>query len=269
MRDFLRQIFRAPQTPARSARTDRHLELAEAPAALYAIGDVHGCLDELLALESQILTDSAALPGEKVIVMLGDYVDRGPNAAGVIDHLMARPPAGLRRICLLGNHELMAQDFMAKPNPRSNWLQNGGFDTLQSYGIMPDVLRSARSAQWSMMIKAHVPEEHIDFMRGLAWSLSIPGWLFVHAGLRPGLSLQEQHPDDLFWIRDEFYSTVDQLAAQDVERRVVHGHTPAPEPVITPARICVDTGAFATGRLTAVRIVPDEQPRMLHTGPAV
>lgn len=266
MRDFLRQIFRAPQTPARSARTDRHLELAEAPAALYAIGDVHGCLDELLALESQILADSAAFPGEKMIVMLGDYVDRGPNAAGVIDHLLARPPSGFQRICLLGNHELMAQDFMARPNPRSNWLRNGGLDTLQSYGIMPDALRSARSTQWPMMIKAHIPEEHIDFMRRLAWSLSSPGWLFVHAGMRPGLSLHEQHPDDLFWIRDDFYRAVDQLPAEDIECRVVHGHTPAPEPVVTPARICVDTGAFATGRLTAVRIAPHRQPHMLATG---
>jgi len=95
------------------------------------------------------------------------------------------------------------------------------------------------------------------------------GWLFVHAGLRPGLSLQEQHPDDLFWIRDEFYSAVDHVPIENIGRRIVHGHTPAPEPVITPARICVDTGAFATGRLTAVRIVPNEQPRMLHTSPAV
>jgi len=163
MRDFLRQIFRAPQTLARSARSDRHLELAEAPAALYAIGDVHGCLDQLLALETQIQADSAALPGEKVIVMLGDYVDRGPSAAGVIDHLMARPPEGFRRICLMGNHELMAQDFIAKPTPRSNWLHNGGLDTLQSYGIMPDALRSARSALWPMLVKAHIPQEHVAF----------------------------------------------------------------------------------------------------------
>ena len=265
MRTMLRRLFGKRDAAGNGDHSGRHLTAAKTPAAIYAIGDVHGCLDELLSLERQIVDDSRSIQGEKIIVMLGDYVDRGPDSAGVIDHLLARPPENFRRLCLMGNHEVMLREFLRRPHPHSNWLDTGGRETLQSYGISSHGLQAARTSQLAMLIKAHVPDDHIEFLDGLAWTLQTPGWLFVHAGIRPGIPLHAQNPDDLFWIRDEFYNIVDQEERDQREFRVVHGHTPARDPVISPARICIDTGAYATGCLTALKITPDGRVETLQT----
>ena len=238
----------------------RHVALDSMPSVVYAIGDVHGCLDELRVLERRIVEDSASLGGHKLLVMLGDYVDRGPNSAGVIDHLLSRAPSSFERICLTGNHEIMASAFLSRPSFRDSWLQFGGLETLQSYGMSLDALKGQSPARMAQAIAAYVPQDHLDFLRSLAWTVSIPGWLFVHAGLRPGVALTDQHPDDLFWIRNEFYD-----APGLPHLRIVHGHTPSAEPVFAPGRICIDTGAFATGRLTALRITPDGQTAILQS----
>jgi serine/threonine protein phosphatase 1 len=245
---------------SRAALSPRHRRIDTIPAVTYAIGDVHGCLDELLALEAKIKEDSAAIEGKKLLVMLGDYVDRGPQSAGVIDHLLAPPPRSFERICLMGNHELMANAFFERPEPRSDWLQFGGIETLHSYGLPLDALSAASPSRRRQTVDAYLPQEHREFLRSLDWTLSLPGWLFVHAGLRPGVPLEQQHPDDLFWIREEFFEGPPLHGV-----RIVHGHTPAPEPVVTPSRICIDTGAFATGRLTAIRVTPDGAFSLLQT----
>ncbi|MHA6297972.1 metallophosphoesterase family protein [Devosia sp. CAU 1758] len=256
----LKRLFGSNKHQPTPRSTSRHLNLETSPSAVYAIGDVHGCLDELRALERKIAEDSAGIPGDKLLVMLGDYIDRGPNSAGVLDYLLVGPPPSFKRICLMGNHEVMASAFMDNPHPRSDWLQFGGSETLLSYGLSHATVETTKARQWGQMIGAYVPQEHVDFLRSLPWTLSLPGWLFVHAGVRPGVALLEQSPDDLFWIREEFFEATEHTGAI-----VVHGHTPAAAPVVTPARICIDTGAYATGILTALRITPDGKTAILHS----
>jgi serine/threonine protein phosphatase 1 len=221
------------------------------PAAVYAVGDVHGCLAQLMALERQILKDGNRIAGEKWIVMLGDYVDRGPNSAGVVGHLLGDLPEGWRRFCLSGNHEQMMLDFLADPSTHLYWLDEGGVQTLRSYGVpMSPALLAPGTAE------AGIPAEHIDFLRELPITLTLPGWLFVHAGVRPGIPLEEQSEEDMLFIREPF------LEADEVgELRVVHGHTPSPKPISTPTRIGIDTHCFWSGRLTAVRILPSRETK--------
>ena len=249
MFDGLRNLFggRQPTTPGRSRMVSDHW-----PAALYAIGDVHGCLRQLRELEQKIQADAAGVEGEKWIVQLGDLVDRGPDSAGVLEYVMARPSGGFRRICLAGNHEEMFGNFFASPSRRSSWLDFGGHETLESYGIDPLALRETTPHRTRTILDSHVPSEHIAFLAGLPVMVELPGMVLVHAGLRPGISLDRQADEDLMWIREPF------LTAEFAEYRVVHGHTPGREPVVTPSRICLDTGAFATGTLTAARLTATE-----------
>ena len=235
------RVFRRPRP------VDRQLSFAQWPAAVYAIGDVHGCYEQLLALEREIVIDAAGFDGEKWIVMLGDYVDRGPDSALVLAHLLSSQPAGLRRFCLMGNHEAVLLNYLASPWQHREWLAFGGEATLASYGQQDSSERPA------------LPLAHVDFLRSLPYTLSLPGVVFVHAGLRPGVPLSEQSPEDLLWIREPFLSTPDPLP------RVVHGHTPGTEPVVTSSRICVDTAAFSSGVLTAVRVRDSDKIRILDS----
>jgi len=214
------------------------------PTAVYAVGDVHGCLAELRHLEEEIARDGADLEGEKWLVTLGDHIDRGPDSAGVLDHVMQPAPRGFRRFALFGNHESLALDFLAGRPEASDWLAEGGAETLLSYGIDPGTPAD--------QISAALPPAHRMFLEALPLCLSLPGWLFVHAGIRPGLPLSEQSEEDMIWIREPFLTS--QLTGG---LRVVHGHTPNPDIVSTPHRIDVDTRCFATGRLSAVRVTPD------------
>lgn len=225
------------------------------PAAIYAIGDVHGCLAQLHLLHEKIFADARDIDGSKLIVCLGDYVDRGPDSSGVVDYLHKALPPDFRRVCLAGNHEVMMLDFLENPVLQSSWLQFGGLETLASYGIAGDQLASTRMRERLTLLNTHIPREHVAWLRALPAALSLPGVCFVHAGLRPGVRLKDQHEDDLLWIRHDFFDAED-----DVDTFVVHGHTPSARPVVTHKRICVDTAAFATGTLTAVRLRPDEVP---------
>jgi serine/threonine protein phosphatase 1 len=246
-----RRLFPAPSA-RKPIRARPHLVADTWPAALYAVGDVHGCLAQLLQLERKIVADASATAGEKWIVMLGDYVDRGPDSAGVLDHLLARPPAGFQRFCLAGNHETMMLDFLSTPRPDAAWLEYGGIETLASYGLDIRAMNWHNSRATVAALASAIPEEHIDFIRKAPLYLSLPGTLMVHAGIRPGMPLEDQSEQDLLWIREPFLD-----AAMPEGPRVVHGHTPASEPVVTPFRIAVDTGAYATGRLTAAKLTPD------------
>jgi serine/threonine protein phosphatase 1 len=265
MLDVLRTLFGRKRPDAATIAARARLAAAEWPAVVYAIGDVHGCLDELLLLERMIAEDAADVgDGERWLVTLGDYVDRGPHAAQVISHLMSVPPEGFRRIVLAGNHEQLLLDFLADPIVNAQWLDFGGLETAQSYGMrnLPDS-GSARGARAiARDLASLIPVSHLDFLRGLPISLALPGQYFVHAGVRPGVPIDQQTEEDLLWIRAPFLEQ-----GSDVQVVVVHGHTPTNEPEITPWRIGIDTGAFASGRLTAVRLQAHRAPTFLATGP--
>lgn len=219
--------------------------------AVYAVGDVHGCLDELLALEEIIIEDARQLPCRGLIVMLGDYVDRGPASAQVLDHLVAPAPAGLERICLAGNHELVMLDYLEGRLTRSAWLRMGAEQTLLSYGIDQQRLRDICSddGQIDDVIRNSIPAAHLAFLRSLTVLIETERYIFVHAGIRPELELEQQTDDDLVFIRTAFFEKAHLLT-----RYVIHGHTPTNEARREGMRVNLDTGAFFSGRLTALRI---------------
>ena len=255
-------IFRAlmgrPAPAPQQAQRPR-LHAAEWPAVVYAIGDIHGCYDQLVALERQIADDARAIAGERWIVTLGDYIDRGPQSARVVSHLM-KPLDGFKRIALAGNHEQMMLGFLADPVGNAQWLEFGGLDTALSYGLRQRT--SPAGSRWlrgvATDLASLIPEAHLQFLSHLPVSLSLPGYQFVHAGMRPGIPAGEQAEDDLLWIREPF------LEGGGIEGEiVVHGHTPELEPQLRPWRIGIDTGAFAGGPLTAVRLQRGLPPAFL------
>jgi serine/threonine protein phosphatase 1 len=232
------------------------------PAAVYAIGDVHGCLDQLQALERTIAADGLGIEGEKWIVTVGDHIDRGPKSRDVIDHVMGPAPASFRRFALLGNHEAMLLDFFENPAAHAYYLEEGGSETLASYRIELDA--PLRSQSRALEALRAFPDDHRHFIAELPVYLSLPGWLFVHAGIRPGVPLGSQTDDDLVWIRAPFLTS--QLTGG---LRVVHGHTPGRDIVATPHRIDIDTHCFHTGRLSAVRVTPDGRTKFFSVdGPS-
>jgi serine/threonine protein phosphatase 1 len=233
----------------RERRARVRLDMAD--IAIYAIGDVHGCLDELLALERVIVQDAESLPGRKLIVMLGDYVDRGPASAPVLDHLIAPPPRGFERICLCGNHEMVMLDYIEGLAGRAGWIAMGAEPTLLSYGIDPERLRNIypTDRQVDDAIRAAIPAAHVAFLRSLPIMIETQRFIFVHAGVRPELPLDRQSDEDMVFIRSAFFERAHLLS-----RYVVHGHTPVEEAAREGMRVNIDTGAFFSGRLTALRI---------------
>ncbi|WP_181705718.1 metallophosphoesterase family protein [Chthonobacter rhizosphaerae] len=257
MRKLLSWLSRwSDQGPEPVQPVERYHTTIEAEDALvYAVGDVHGCLAELMRLETLIAEDAKSHAGPKYIVMTGDYVDRGPNSAGVIEYLLGPPPAGFQRICLAGNHDASMLNFLTDRRGDPTWIRIGGAETLRSYG-----LESPRTAGGRFYLRtlaelaaAKVPPEHRQFLEDLRWTARFGRYLIVHAGIRPGIGLADQRPVDLLWIRDEFIHSSDPL-----DFVVVHGHTPVDQPLRTDRRIAIDTAAYATGRLTAVKLQPDQ-----------
>jgi serine/threonine protein phosphatase 1 len=229
------------------------IAFSPAPATLppdtriYAIGDVHGCLELLSALHREVAADLRARPvADAWLIHLGDYIDRGPDSAQVIACLLGDPVPGTRRIDLMGNHEAMLLAALEAGNgdPADHWRENGGADALASWGIG---LRTAR-ADWS----SRIPPEHLAFVRNLARSHRAGGYLFVHAGIRPGVALADQSEHDLLWMREPFLSYKGDFGAV-----VVHGHTPCPAPERRANRIGIDTGAVYGGDLTCVVLEAD------------
>lgn len=220
--------------------------LKHRPAVTYAIGDIHGCHQLLMKLERQIFDDAASIDGVKLLVCLGDYVDRGPASASVLDHLRSPLPPGFWRICLAGNHEQMALDFLG--GTRDNgWLDFGGRETLSSYGI---VEMEKQPERFAAQLSSHVPEDHVAFLGSLPTMLTMPGFVFVHAGVDPGRTLEDQEDEVLLWSRPKDFP----WPAGGTGYRVIHGHTPVKAPDLAADRIDVDLGAYATGRLCAVKL---------------
>jgi len=228
---------------------------------VYAIGDVHGCLEELRALERKILADAQAFRGYKVIIMLGDYVDRGPQSRRVIEHLIAPPPDGFMRLCLAGNHEAAMLNYLDGQLSREPWLAVGGRETLYSYGIDPARLATLYGSDDEIdeRIREAIPASHVDFLRTLPAMIVTERFVFVHAGIRPGIALEAQDEADLLNIRADFFEQAHRL-----DHWVVHGHTIVEAPRLDGRRIGIDTGAFRSGRLTALRLV-GKYGRLLST----
>lgn len=229
---------------------------------IYAVGDVHGRVDLLANLLRQIEADAAQRScTKKTLVFLGDYVDRGPDSRGVVELLLHGLPEGFAAHFLKGNHESLLLDFLADARRLEHWRINGGEATMASYGVDIDRLNqtAARPEVWRDSFAAALPQDHLDFFRRLSLQLPAGDYLFVHAGVRPGVPLDAQNETDLIWIRDEFLD-----AAEPFGKVVVHGHTPEQTPVVRPNRIGIDTGAVFSGRLTALRLQDGEQ-RFLTT----
>jgi serine/threonine protein phosphatase 1 len=215
---------------------------------IYAVGDIHGCIDRLVAMHEAIAEDLADRPCEDTtLIHLGDYVDRGTDSAQVVDWLLSGPPVPADRIVnLMGNHEEMMLAAIAGTDNEaaSHWLNNGGADSLASWNIG----RSAPPAAWA----AQIPVHHQEFLRKLDLSHLAPPFMFVHAGIRPGIPLDRQSKHDLLWIREPFLSS-----KADHGAVVVHGHTPKRDPIVQRNRIAIDTGAVLGGALTCVVLEAD------------
>lgn len=214
---------------------------------IYAIGDVHGRIDLLEDLERKILRDAEGRSASRrVLVYLGDFVDRGYQSREVIDHLLAPGPQGFERVFLQGNHEEFLLRFLDDSSVARSWFSNGGIETLMSYGV--EVSMSATEvSRVQAGFKTAFPDTHRAFLKSLPDMHREGGYVFVHAGVRPGIPLEEQNSEDLRWIRGEFLED-----SRDHGAVVVHGHTVEDSPVDRPNRIGVDTGAYASSRLTCV-----------------
>ncbi|WP_404404935.1 metallophosphoesterase [Pelagibacterium halotolerans] len=260
---MIKDLFKALLGNGLAEETFRaRLEADEMPAALYAIGDVHGRFDLLKALEARIYADGDAFEGEKWIVMLGDLIDRGPASAQVLDHMLHPPPQGWRRICLCGNHDHTMAAAMRDKAMMEQWLSFGGVETLASYGVELGALADA-GGRWSRLqaiLDSSIPSEHIRFLDALPIMLAVPGYVFVHAGLRPGVPLERQTDDDMMWIRTGNVTPYDVFPFV-----IVHGHTPTDTVDLSAQIINIDTGAFASGILTAIRITPDKKLTVIQT----
>jgi serine/threonine protein phosphatase 1 len=223
----------------------------------YAVGDIHGRLDLLREIIDKIAADDWARGpvGKTDLVLLGDYVDRGPDSSRVIDFIIYLAQWWPDLHCLMGNHE---EVFLKAANGDEGalrfLLRVGGRQTLISYGLQPDELDSMTLPQIVEWMAEAVPDEHLEFIAKLADKVVIGDYLFVHAGVRPDIAIEQQNPRDLRWIRDEFLN-----CTQNHDLMVIHGHSISENVELFPNRIGIDTGAYATGRLTAIGLQGTDQ----------
>ena len=225
---------------------------------VYAIGDIHGCLSRLKALQQKILNDRDKAPESRfVLVYVGDYVDRGPDSREVIDHLLNAPLPGLETVHLKGNHEdYMQRFFEGDLDIGAGWIAYGGGETLISYGIVVDTRLPEFSELKTLQARfaEMAPAAHIAFLNSLAYHHVEGGYAFVHAGIAPGVAMADQDAADLMWIREPFLKSND-----DHEYVIVHGHTPSRKVENKANRINIDTGAVYGGPLTAVVLAGAER----------
>jgi len=224
------------------------------------IGDLHGRSDLLDKMVDEIKRDIDQNPArESLTVTLGDYVDRGPDSRGVLDRLV-RNPFPTDYIALKGNHEELFETFLTRPAIGPQWRRLGGLETLHSYKVpVTQMMVGQGFDEAAEALRQALPEAHSTFLGGLKLSLTFGGYFLCHAGVRPGVPLESQKAEDLLWIRDEFLSSKAHFG-----KIVVHGHTPTQSPEVLANRINIDTGAFATGRLTCL-VIEEGSLRILST----
>jgi serine/threonine protein phosphatase 1 len=229
---------------------------------VYAIGDIHGRVDLLEKLLSQIKTDLAEHPTTRPIyVFLGDYIDRGRWSRETIDRLIEHG-AEHESIFLRGNHEVLAIACLSDRAKIDQWLRLGGRETLASYGVATELLANRKQiAETQLAFHNALSPAHFQFFRGLRNSFLCGDYFFVHAGAKPRVGLSRQSESDLLWIRNEFLSST-----HDFGKIIVHGHTPTRNVEVRTNRINIDTGAFATDRLTCL-VLEDKTLSIIDTAP--
>ncbi len=236
-----------PQSDARRGATGQRA---------YVVGDVHGRLDLLDHLLGEIHRDiDTSRPARVLLVFLGDLIDRGPASAQVVERLRTYRHDGVRPIFLLGNHEeVLLRVIAGEAEAIPGWLRFGGADCLKSYGVDPRAISAASDAQAIATIREAIPQSHVDFLRTFVDTCRFGDYLFVHAGVRPGIALERQSQSDLRWIREPFL-----LDDSEHGFVVVHGHTITKGVDERTNRIGIDTGAYRTGTLTALAIEEDRR----------
>lgn len=237
-----------------------------APPALtgtyYAIGDIHGHAEKLSALLTQIEADAANQTGPITLVTLGDYLNRGPASAKVVQLLRHQLPAAWHTVFLRGNHEQKLLEFLANPAQHADWLGWSGTETCLSYGIKPygaTGLRPAAALAAELQLALQEAGD-LAWLQATQLYHQAPPYTFVHAGVRPGLPLAEQMPEDLLYIREDWLNRPHGLPGM-----VVFGHTIFAKPLQTPDRLGLDTGAYQNGPLTAARLTANHPPTFLQT----
>ncbi|NNC73604.1 MAG: serine/threonine protein phosphatase [Sphingomonadaceae bacterium] len=223
---------------------------------LYAIGDIHGRLDLFDTLIDRIEADNAERGVAKVtVLLLGDLIDRGPDSHGVVERAIHWDADFATLECLLGNHEAsMLAVLDGQMRWFGSWLGYGGYDTLLSYGVGSDILASGEEDEIVAAAQDAVPQAHRDWLEKCPFSVSRGDYIFVHAGIRPGVPLGKQEAKDLLWIRGEFLTT-----KADHGAMIVHGHSITPEVEEKSNRIGIDTGAYFSEKLTALGLEAGER----------
>jgi len=228
-----RKVMFSPKTPKNTC--------------IYAIGDIHGCADLLKKMHETILEDAKNTTAEKkVLVFLGDYIDRGLHTKEVLEYLTTEKFEGFKTVFLKGNHEWAMLRFLEEPERMQQWTHWGGDATIYSYGVNVAKYDTKELAE---RFREAFPKAHLDFCKKLKLSHIEGDYLFVHAGIRPSVKIEKQDEDDMLRIRHAFFDSVIQL-----EKAVVFGHTMFDKPFYENHRIGIDTGACMTGELTAVKL---------------
>jgi len=216
---------------------------------VYVVGDIHGEAKLFERLCRRIHADRAETDLDCVLILLGDYIDRGPRSRTVLDMLASEPAGGLTTRCLLGNHEAAMLEFLKDPIAGARWLDFGGIETLASYGVTapagtadPSRLTAMRDALLEVL-----PQAHREFLENLETMIILGDYAFVHAGINPRRPLDRQEILDLLTIRGPFLRS-----SKWHGKRIVHGHTIVPAPELLPNRIALDTGAYASGLLSGL-----------------
>lgn len=234
-----------------STARQKFTPVGKAGARAYAIGDIHGCLDLLDELLERIEQDNRGRPAKRTyIVFLGDLIDRGPASAGVVERLRNYRPDFATPVFISGNHEeVMLRVLHGEADILADWLKFGGAECLESYGIDVAALKRVEPEEALRRIRAQLPKAHVEFLEGFNDTFRFGDYVFVHAGIRPGIDLDHQDQYDLRWIREPFLSDREQHGFV-----IVHGHTICDEVEERPNRIGLDTGAYRNGVLTALGI---------------
>ena len=223
---------------------------------VFAVGDIHGCKELLNVIHNKIIEVSKNKEGEKLLIYLGDYIDREPNIKGTIQTLIDFQPENFIQVFLLGNHEQMLLDFMAgKRNSLYIWLGNGGLETLESYGSdMNSYIDHSMELKDEELIRNQfirlLPFSHKNFFNQLILNYEWGNYFFVHAGINPDLPIEKQEKETMLWTREKNFFNPKMTCS----KIIVHGHTPVEKIEKYPFRINLDTGSFYSGKLSCLKI---------------
>jgi len=260
----IRTTFAIPYLNNNFCISEVYLTVTRIPdhIAAYAIGDIHGCPWLLDRVVNWIRCHAAQHSHDRrVIIVLGDMIDRGPDSKGVVEKLIGGPPSGFEFVCLRGNHEQLMLNTLSDGRGLDLWIANGGRMTLESYGVDHHMLMSCQSERVVRdTLHAAIPPPHQRFLRDLTLSYQLGEYLFVHAGIRPGSPVANQCADDMMWIREEFTGS-----AADFGLHVVHGHTVTRDPDERGNATGLDTGAVISGRLSCMALWSNQ--REIYTTP--